>query len=110
MHELGIASRMLSDVLERANGAKLKRITLSVGVLSGVSRESLRFCMDLALEERSISGVEVKTLLAPLVYACECGHEYLPAKPWDACPFCGKLERKAKGAKVCEVESFELAN
>lgn len=107
---MGIASRMLSDVLERANGAKLKRITLSVGVLSGVSRESLRFCMDIALEERNMAGVEVKTLLAPLVYACRCGNEYAPAKPWDACPLCGKLEREAKGARGCEVESFELAN
>lgn len=108
MHELGMASRMLSEVLDRARGAKLRRITLCVGPLSGVSRESLRFCMDLALEEKDIKGVEVKTVLTPLVYVCKCGNEYLPVKPWDPCPSCGKLERQARGARDCGIESFEL--
>jgi hydrogenase nickel insertion protein HypA len=108
MHELGMASQMLADVLKRVQGAKLKKITLGIGPMSGVSKESLRFCMDVALEERNMKDVQVEACVLPLIYVCRCGHEYRPAKPWEPCPFCGRLEREMKGGRDCNVESVEI--
>lgn len=48
MHEAGIVQEIVAIAVQHAQGAKIKRIALEIGKLSGVMPESIRFSFDIA--------------------------------------------------------------
>jgi hydrogenase nickel incorporation protein HypA/HybF len=47
MHELSIAQSIVEAVAERTGGAAVSNVRLTIGQLSGVVPDSLRFCFEL---------------------------------------------------------------
>jgi hydrogenase nickel incorporation protein HypA/HybF len=48
MHEAGIALEIVDIAVRHAQGAKIKRIAVEIGKLSGVVSESIRFSFEIA--------------------------------------------------------------
>jgi hydrogenase nickel incorporation protein HypA/HybF len=120
MHEFSIASSIAETVLEFAEEhavSKIVEVRLSIGELTCVEHEQLRFCFhaitkDSALEE---SALEIETV--PAVVNCpHCAYEG-PPKYWDGalaagpcptmeCPSCGQAAEAVAGHD-CAIKSIK---
>lgn len=89
MHELSIAQSVVEAVTERAGDRAVLRVSLTVGRLSGVVPDALRFSFDLVTEGTSAEGAlleieepegrahcrgcETDVVLHDLLLLCPCG-------------------------------------
>lgn len=89
MHELAIAESMLEAICDRAGRARVTRVILEIGALSGVEPEAIRFCFEVCargtcaenarLECREVKGLahcggcQNEVEVDGLVRACPCG-------------------------------------
>lgn len=89
MHELSIAQSVVEAVTGRAAGRRVLRVRLTVGRLSGVVPDALRFSFDLVTEGTSAEGAALEIdepegratcrsctadlVLHHLVLLCDCG-------------------------------------
>ena len=89
MHELGITRNIVSIVSEKAQGRRVRRVTLEIGKLSAIEPQAVAFCFDVcsqgtalegaALEIREIEGrgrcrnCGAEQALDSLPQACACG-------------------------------------
>jgi hydrogenase nickel incorporation protein HypA/HybF len=96
MHELGIATAALDQVILRARGEgarQVARIGLRVGVLSGVDPEALRFAFEAILPGTLAEGamLDIETVAA-IAHCGHCGRDF-PAAAADACGLCATCEQ-----------------
>jgi hydrogenase nickel incorporation protein HypA/HybF len=56
MHELAITQSIVDACSERAGEARVSRVVVEVGCLSGVSVEALRFCYDVCAAGTALDG------------------------------------------------------
>ena len=74
MHELSITRNIVAIVSERANGAKVTRVTLEVGKLSAVIPEAIRFCFDVVAQGTVLEGARLEVIEVPGRGRCRvCG-------------------------------------
>lgn len=96
MHEVSIASAILEAAQEetaRRPGARLIRIGVRVGVLSGVDTDALQFAFECITAETEDEKVVLTTEKCPRVNRCnDCSREYTSPEtsPFTdvPCPFC----------------------
>jgi Zn finger protein HypA/HybF involved in hydrogenase expression len=72
-------------------------LVVQVGVLSGVNRDSLEFCLG---EAAGLLGLVVDRFSveqAPARAECRCGHTYEVEDPLQPCPMCGGHSRSFVG-------------
>src|SRR5215472_17081913 len=92
MHELAIAESLVAVVTERLPDAKVTRVHLEIGALSGVVTDSIRFCFDLAPEGTGLAGAELDITEPPAQCRCRaCSTEFAPDGPILLCP-CGSAD------------------
>lgn len=60
MHELSITRSVVGIVRERAAGRKVKRVTLTIGKLSGIEVEAVRFCFPMVSEGTELEGATLE--------------------------------------------------
>lgn len=93
MHELSLAVEIIratSEKLREVKGAPCTRLRIRVGVLSGVSAESLRFCL-VACCRAARAGTPLERV----------GVEVEVVKPKLVCPACGEVEYEGRFDTVC---------
>jgi hydrogenase nickel incorporation protein HypA/HybF len=74
MHELSITRNIVAIVSERANGAKVARVTLEVGKLSAVIPDAIRFCFDVVAQGTVLEGARLEVIEVPGRGRCRvCG-------------------------------------
>lgn len=96
MHEFAAAKDIL-QMLEHTLGSErdLRRVHLTLGPLSGIAAEALRFCFsELAKQEGFGSPELIIEEIASRVRCGACGTEYAVTDFADACPECQSLKRK----------------
>ena len=108
MHELGIATGIMETALEHARGRPVVSMSLSVGVNSGVLKESLLFYMELLFKERGLEPARIVWKDVPLRFVCECGKTYETPVFLSSCPACGSTVRDLTGGGDCILESIEV--
>jgi hydrogenase nickel incorporation protein HypA/HybF len=92
MHEVGIARNVIGAALAAVpEGGTLTGVTVSIGPLSAVVADSLRFGFEIATKDTPVEGVELEIVETPLVVHCDaCGKD---RESEDAtllrCPLCG---------------------
>jgi len=62
MHELAITESVVSGVCERVEGAKVVRVVLQIGKLSGVVPDSVRFCFDVCAAGTLMEGAQLEII------------------------------------------------
>jgi hydrogenase nickel incorporation protein HypA/HybF len=60
MHELGITENIIAIAASHAQGAKVRRITLTIGQLSAVMPEAIRFCFDVCARGSPLEGAALE--------------------------------------------------
>ena len=89
MHEYPLTERIIETAARYANGAKVKKITLTVGEASGVSGVSVQMYFDIIAQNSVCAGaaIEIETV-KPMLKCAVCGGLFA-RKPFSFdCP-CG---------------------
>jgi hydrogenase nickel incorporation protein HypA/HybF len=60
VHELAITESIVAAVLERMPDTPVRRVHLSIGRLSGVVPDAVRFCFDLVTAGTTLEGAELE--------------------------------------------------
>lgn len=56
MHELGITRNIVAIVSERASGQRVIRVRLTIGRLSAIMPDAIRFCFDVCAHNTPLEG------------------------------------------------------
>jgi hydrogenase nickel incorporation protein HypA/HybF len=89
MHELAITESVVESVAERVGDARVTRVVLEIGMLSGVLPDALRFCFDLCTEATVLQGAALEIIQIPGRGHCQdCNTQVALEGPVALCPRC----------------------
>ena len=93
MHELGIVFhiiRTVEDVAKENHVARIQRVTLQLGEVSGVVESYLQDCWKWAAAKSEIlPGAALTVEQIPAITLCEdCGQQYPTVQYGRICPYC----------------------
>ena len=109
MHELAIAESVVDTVTRKLPGARITRVHLEIGALSGVVADSIRFCFDLATEGTGLEGATLEITEPPGRCRCRgCGTEFQPDSQLVLCP-CGSADVAVLGGEELNILSVQVA-
>ena len=112
MHELSIAKSVLETVqaeLARRPGARLHKVGLRVGELSGVNPDALSFSFEVLVKGTDLQPVALEIESSPRRHrCCECQHVFIVENYEAACPKCGASRTECVGGQELEFTYLEL--
>jgi hydrogenase nickel incorporation protein HypA/HybF len=112
MHELSIAVSIVDIAQEEAANRELQvnAVHLRLGALSGVVKEALLTCYEIACMETPLQGSRLEIEEVPVVVYCsQCRAERsLDSVQWLGCPVCGTATGNILRGKELEVVSLEV--
>jgi hydrogenase nickel incorporation protein HypA/HybF len=77
MHELAITESIVEAVAERAGAAKVTRVVIEIGKLTGVVPDAVRFCFDLCAESTALAGAALDIReIGGFAQCRECGAQF----------------------------------
>ena len=88
--------KVLSKKLAELAPCKLIALELTVGELSGIDRESLRFALDTLVTEAGYDGVELRFEQGPAVFSC------------SACSWQGQLDNFSLTCPECSGPDLDI--
>ncbi len=107
MHELAITESVVAAVCDRVGAARVIRVQLEIGKLSGVAPDALRFCFDLSTDGTPLAGAHLEIIETPARARCrECRAE-IDVDELIALCGCGSAKLdflSGRELKICEVE------
>jgi hydrogenase nickel incorporation protein HypA/HybF len=110
MHELSLATDM-TRIIGNTLGRKihLSRVNITIGPLSGISPESLRFCFTEIAKMEGFGEPElVITKTRARIVCLECESEYEAKDFYQGCPECGSISRRILSGREFTVDSVEI--
>lgn len=112
MHEMSIALNILKiaeEELEKAKGKGIEKIHISVGKLSGVVVESLRFALEASRKEGPLvnSDIIIEDVVAKMK-CLSCNHEFEADDFYITCPKCNGYNHKALSGKELLIKSITI--
>lgn len=112
MHELGIANSVLQEAQQQASchpGARLRKVKLRVGEMSGVNPEALRFCFEVLARDSQVGPVELEIELCARRQRCPgCNRTFTVVNYNLTCPHCGSAQTEFAGGDELELSSLEM--
>jgi hydrogenase nickel incorporation protein HypA/HybF len=108
MHELSLAESIVGAVCERADGRRVRRVTVRIGALTAVVPDAMRFCFDLAVEGTVADGAELAIEHRPGAARCRtCGLDVRLETPILLCR-CGSADLEVTGGRELQIVSMEV--
>jgi hydrogenase nickel incorporation protein HypA/HybF len=93
VHELSIAMLVLDAVNTEAGrrpGARVSRVGVRLGDLSGVDADALTFCFEALVKDTDLASANFEIERRPQRNKCaRCGKEFVVVNYESACPACG---------------------
>jgi len=112
MHELGIAQSILDRMKEesmRHHGARVTKVGVRIGELSGVDPDSLSFGFEALSKETSLEGAALEIDFRRRRQRCSrCGCEFETDAMLTACPDCGSLHTICIAGDELDIVFIEL--
>lgn len=112
MHELAITQSMLDLALEQAkqnNATRIQKVSVTIGEMSGVVDECVRFYFALLSEGSIAEGAELSIRNIPATARCRLCETRFEVQGMDwICPVCGKAQIEIVGGKELYLESIEV--
>ncbi|MBK0869355.1 MAG: hydrogenase maturation nickel metallochaperone HypA [Saccharopolyspora sp.] len=109
MHELGITRGVVEAVLDAAGDARIIRLRLEIGRLSGVVTDSVRFCFELAAEGTSLAGARLEITEPGGRAECRaCGREFEVDSVLALCS-CGSANVALIAGQELRIKEVEVA-
>jgi len=110
VHELAITESVIEAVTERFGDAKVVRVLLEIGKLSGVVPDAVRFCFDIAADGTSLGGAMLEIMETPGRARCRvCGGQIEIDGPIALCT-CGSANLEFTGGTELRIKEVEVAN
>ena len=110
MHELAITESVIEAVTERIGNAKVVRVLLEIGKLSGVVPETVRFCFDIAADGTPLGGAMLQIVETPGRARCrECDSRIEIDGPVALCT-CGSANLEFVGGMELRIKEVEVAS
>ncbi|MCQ3931379.1 MAG: hydrogenase maturation nickel metallochaperone HypA [Chloroflexi bacterium] len=112
MHELSIAQNLVEIANTAAQQANVQRVTavrLQLGALSGVVKDSLLFCYDIASAGTRLEGSKLLIEELPVIIYCPQCQQTVPLETVQAfcCPVCGTFSSDIRQGRELEILSLE---
>lgn len=109
MHELSITRSIVALCSERADGARVSRVTVELGRLTCVSAHALEFCYELCTADTPLAGSELVVVEIPGRAHCRaCGAETQPDDLTAPCR-CGSHDLEYTSGEELRVKEMEIA-
>jgi hydrogenase nickel incorporation protein HypA/HybF len=112
MHELGIAGAVLEAVRAQAAlhpAARVVRVGLRVGTLSGVNPDALSFCFEALTRETDLAQAALEIEAPPRRHCCAACAETFVVLDYDFdCPRCGSFQPECVGGTELELAFLEM--
>ncbi len=113
MHELSIMESVLEMARARAaeeKAARIHKIVLRIGDVSGVSLDALTFAFEVLARDTQAAGAELVVERVPARCRCgECDAVYEPTDPLAGCSACGALRGSLIQGRELELSSLEVS-
>jgi hydrogenase nickel incorporation protein HypA/HybF len=108
MHELILMANVVATIEERTRPARVLRVRLEVGRLSGTLPDALRFCFDACARDTTLEGAELTIdEISGLARCRDCGGE-LPLDSFlDLCA-CGSAALDVVAGQELRIKSVEV--
>lgn len=108
MHELSITQNVVDVVLDRTGARTVTAVHLSVGRLSGVVPDAMRFCFELVAEGTPLAGAQL-CIEQPEGWATcrSCDERFQLPDPILLCP-CGSADVHVISGRELAVTSVEV--
>jgi hydrogenase nickel incorporation protein HypA/HybF len=108
MHELGIANGIVEYCADRANGARVWRVRVEIGRLSGVAPEALQFCFDVCAKDTVVEGAALEIIAIPgRARCCDCGEEFEIRSFIESCA-CGSRNPRVVAGEGLRLKDMEV--
>jgi hydrogenase nickel incorporation protein HypA/HybF len=108
MHELSITRNIVAIVGERAHGRRVRRVTLEVGMLSGVMTDAIAFCFDVVAQGTALEGATLDIVNVEGRARCTaCGAEFDMPTLFTACA-CGSRRLHRLQGEELKIKTMEL--
>lgn len=113
MHELSIAMSIVEiaqEEAERHGGGQVEAVHLRLGCLSGVVKDALLSCYEIACEATPLQGSRLLIEDVPIEVLCpKCGvPRQVSSIQWFCCPECGTPTPTVLRGKELEVVALEI--
>ena len=112
MHELSIAEAVIKQLESYAGthpGCTVKKVTLEVGVISGIDRSALEFAFPLALEASLLDKLELEIITVPVAVECQdCRAKSAVDKFMLKCASCSSTHVKICSGRELKIKSMEI--
>ncbi|MHA6623202.1 hydrogenase maturation nickel metallochaperone HypA/HybF [Pseudonocardia sp. DLS-67] len=108
MHELSITQSVVTAVAERLPDARIRRVRLEVGQLSGLVPDAMRFCFELVAAGTVCEGADLEIDEAPGLARCRsCGVDFTTAEVLPLCD-CGSADVEVLGGRELRIRDVEV--
>jgi hydrogenase nickel incorporation protein HypA/HybF len=112
MHELSIATAILERaqaVSEQNGGARVTKIGLRIGEISGVEADALTFGIEALRKDTPLHGAVLEVEICKRKQRCSaCADEFEPESFLAICPTCHGDQSECIAGKELDVMFFEL--
>src|SRR5437588_9473326 len=108
MHEVGIAEEVIEAVVARVDGARVSRVVLDVGRLSGVLPDAIRYCFDLCAEGTPLEGASLEIVETPGTARCRACDEILQLDRFFGRCACGSSDLEWLSGDELKVTQIDL--
>ena len=113
MHELSITMSIVElaqKEAERRGGVRVTAVHLRLGALSGVAKEALLSCYEVACEKTSLEGSRLVVEDVPIVIFCPSCQAQRPLSSVQlfCCPECGTPASEVVRGKDLEEAALEI--
>lgn len=113
MHEMGIALQVIeiaaASIPEDLQGARVVRVNLTVGKLSAIVVDSLRFCFEVASADTPVAGAELVVEEISVTARCnDCTRQWTIEEPAFSCPFCDSARISLLSGRELDIRSIEI--
>jgi hydrogenase nickel incorporation protein HypA/HybF len=108
VHEMAITQSVVHAVCERMGDARVRRVCLEIGTLSGVVADSVQFCFDLITEGTTLQGASLEIVQPSGKARCrDCGVEFALDDLLMLCA-CGSANRELLAGEELRIREVEV--
>jgi hydrogenase nickel incorporation protein HypA/HybF len=109
VHELSITQSVVDAVADHAAGSRVLSVRLTVGRLSGVVPDAMRFCFELLAEGTPLDGARLDIdEPAGAAHCGSCGSDFALPDLVLLCP-CGSADVAVLAGRELKIRSVEVA-
>lgn len=109
MHELAITQSIVEACAKEAAGARVARVAVEIGCLSGVLPDAVRFCYEVCCQGTPLEGSVLDVQSVAACGRCRaCGAE-MELHDWLALCDCGSADIECSGGDALQIKYMEIA-